>query len=117
MTSLSLSTEVLQSCRTLWEFLSRADHPSRIEVLVVLGSTDLIVPAFAASLAHRCRPRLVICSGGLAHQDDLLNTGWKEPEAVVFARVLSTFGVSNVVVETQSTNTGDNIRYSREAII
>jgi hypothetical protein len=96
--------------------MCRHDRLSKIEILVVLGSTDIVVPAFAASLAHQHHPKLIVCSGGLAHQDDLLNTGWAEPEAKVFDRVLAGFGIGGVTTETQSTNTGDNIKFSIEKI-
>jgi hypothetical protein len=112
-----IPAEILRSCQVLWRFMNQPDVPTEIEILVVLGSTDLVVPAFAATLAQHYKPKLIVCSGGLAHQDDLLNTGWDEPEAVIFKKVLTGFGIApEPLVEDRSLNTGENIRNSLDVI-
>lgn len=102
------------AAHTLWDFMSKQDEPGNPTAIFVFGSTDLIVAAFAASLYFRLKPDVIICSGGVAHQYDLLKTGWNISEGAIFADVLSGFGVpGNVIyVEDRSKNTGENFDFS-----
>jgi uncharacterized SAM-binding protein YcdF (DUF218 family) len=54
-------------------------------------------------------------TGGIAHQGDLLATGWKRPEAEVFAGILLRKGVpaSVLLLEPEAANTAENIRFTR----
>jgi uncharacterized SAM-binding protein YcdF (DUF218 family) len=102
------------AARTLWNFLSQQDDPGHPTTVFVFGSTDLIVAAFAASVYFRLQPGAIVCSGGVAHQDDLLKTGWNSSEGDIMADVLRSFGVpSDVIhVENRSKNTGENFDFS-----
>lgn len=102
------------AARTLWNFMSQQDEHGNPSAIFVFGSTDLIVPAFAAALYFRLRASAIVCSGGIAHQQDLLNTGWDASEAEIMADVLLGFGVPAGVVhlENRSKNTGENFDFS-----
>jgi uncharacterized SAM-binding protein YcdF (DUF218 family) len=102
------------AAHTLWNFMSEQDDPGNPTTIFVFGSTDLIVAAFAAAVYFQSKPNAVVCSGGIAHQNDLLKTGWKTSEAETIANVLLSFGVpSDVIhVENRSKNTGENFDFS-----
>ena len=58
---------------------------------------------------------LVIFSGG---QGSITKTLWEEPEAERFARIAIEFGVprESILVEAQSTNTGENIEFTKRLV-
>lgn len=60
----------------------------------------------------------MIYSGGMAHQGDLLATGWDKPESEVFAEVGLKNGISRdkMIIENKSTNTGENIKFTFELL-
>lgn len=97
--------------RTLVEFLALADDPRPASVIMCLGSRDLHVPIRAAELFHDGIAPLVVCTGGVE-----LSNG--EPEALVFATELVRHGVpaDRIVVETESTHTGDNVTFGVAAV-
>jgi uncharacterized SAM-binding protein YcdF (DUF218 family) len=102
------------AAHALWNFMSQQDELSNPTALFVFGSTDLIVAAFAASVYFRVQPDAIVCSGGIAHENDLLKTGWNTAEAEIIANVLKGFGVPGEViqVENKSQNTGENFDFS-----
>jgi uncharacterized SAM-binding protein YcdF (DUF218 family) len=82
---------------------------------VIFCSNDLRVADYASELFNAGIAPKILCSGGVAHQDDLLATGWNEPEAVVFKNRLVELGVpeDSVLVEDKASNTGENVRFSK----
>ncbi|HKS29632.1 MAG TPA: YdcF family protein [Pyrinomonadaceae bacterium] len=107
-------SSVTRAAQTLWSFMSQQDDVGRPSTIFVFGSTDLIVAAFAAALYFRLKPEAIVCSGGLAHEQDLLSTGWDASEADIMADVLRSFGVPPelIHVENNSKNTGENFDFS-----
>lgn len=86
--------------------------------MIVLGTNDKRVAEYAATLYHSGLASTVVVTGGLAHQDDLLATGWNRPEAEVFAEILERQQVPpyRILLETRASNTAENIRFSRDLI-
>lgn len=105
---------ISDDAHTLWNFMSQQDELGNPTALFVFGSTDLIVGAFAASVYFRVKPETIVCSGGVAHEDDLLKTGWNTSEAEIIADVLKGFGVPGEVIqiEDKARNTGENFDFS-----
>jgi uncharacterized SAM-binding protein YcdF (DUF218 family) len=81
----------------------------------VLCSHDERVAERAAQLFHEGRAPLVIFSGG---QGSITRSLWNEPEAERFARIAVSRGVprENILTETQSTNTGENIEFTKRLL-
>jgi uncharacterized SAM-binding protein YcdF (DUF218 family) len=105
----------LRACEVLWKFNSVRRHVRDPDAFLVMGSNDLNVATYAGELAERNRRSIVICSGGIAHHGDLLDTGWTEPEADVFAREMISRGVDprRMLIERSATNTAENVIRSR----
>lgn len=83
--------------------------------MIVMGSNDLRVADRAAELMlHNFAP-IVVCTGGIAHTNDLLATHWDKPEAEMFAARMIELGVSpeKILQEPKATNSGENILFSR----
>ncbi len=84
-------------------------------MLIVLGSHDLRVAEHAADLFHRQLAPRVVLSGGIGTR---LAGLWARPEAEIFAEVMRQRGVpeSALLLESRSTNTGENVRFTRELL-
>lgn len=82
---------------------------------MVLCSHDERVAPRAVELFKQGYAPYMMITGGLAHQTDLLKTGWDKPEAEVFAEIIIKSGISKdkILIETKSHNTGENIEFSR----
>lgn len=90
-------------------------EPVAADVMLVLGTNDLRVADYAAQLYHEGFAPLLICTGGVAHTQDLLATGWHRPEAEVFAERCQELGVPELalLIEPEARNTAENFRFSR----
>lgn len=105
--------------RIIWEYHLMHQKLEKADCILVLGSNDLRVAEYAAKLFLDGWAPLLVCSGGVAHKSDLLATGWDKPEGEVFADIAMKMGVpkEKILIENQSTNTGENIRFTRELLV
>ena len=99
----------------VWNYHRLGHALTPADLFFVLGSHDLRVAAHAADLFHRELAPLVVLSGGLGR---LTAETWTRSEAEMFAEVLRARGVpdSALWLEDRSTNTGENIRFTRELL-
>lgn len=98
----------------IWCYQNIKQRLSKVDLILILCSFDIRVAEYAAKLYLKGYAPLILFSGGQAHQDDLLATGWKISEAVKFSRVAIKLGVPSdrILIEDKSTNTGENIIFS-----
>jgi uncharacterized SAM-binding protein YcdF (DUF218 family) len=97
---------------TLWNY-HRLDHRlSRADLILVLCSHDTAVADRGAELYLEGYAPLLMFSGGLGGITKHL---WTEPEADQFAAIAVARGVpaERILIENQSTNTGENIQFTR----
>ncbi len=115
----TVSDEALRLGRVVYNFLQLGHEPIPADIIVALGTNDLRVAEFAASLYHRGYGAELLCTGGIAHQGDLLATPWDTSEAEMYADVAVEHGVprDRILLETRATNTAENIRFARDIIL
>lgn len=107
--------------QTLLDYLAPQDDFDCAEVLVLLGSALPCAAEFAAQLIRRRQFWHVVVSGGVGHSTQLLKDALQadpryaqmemqgRSEAELFAQIVRRFpGMPNLMLETQSTNCGDN---------
>lgn len=113
-----MSPEALALARVVFDYQVLGHQPVAADVMIVLGTNDTRVAHHAADLFHRGFAPLIVCTGGMAHQGDILETGWDTPEAEVYARILRERRVpeDHILLEPRATNTAENIRFSRALI-
>src|SRR2546425_357474 len=70
----TVGEEALRLARIIWDYHQLGHQPIPADVIVALGTNDLRVAEFAADLYLRGFGATLVCTGGLAHQDDLLAT-------------------------------------------
>ncbi|OYV07208.1 MAG: hypothetical protein CFE26_02225 [Verrucomicrobiales bacterium VVV1] len=105
------STEAL----ILWNYHQVHHKPVESELIFVLGSNDLRVADRAAELFHQDLAPRILFSGGTGRLTEV----WTETEAEQFAARARELGVPDeaILIENRSTNTGENIRFSRELLL
>jgi uncharacterized SAM-binding protein YcdF (DUF218 family) len=113
-----IDEETLQSARVIWQYHQLKHKPIPADVIIAMGTNDLRVAELAAGLFQRGFGKLLVCTGGVAHQDDLLATSWDYTEAEMYARIAEESGVprDRILLEPYATNTAENIRFTRELL-
>ena len=112
------SPEVKKYAEVIWEYHHMHQPREHADLMLVLGSHDLRVPRYAAPLYRDGLASHLIVSGGVAHNDDLLKTGWEKTEAEMFRDVMVYGGVpvEAIMLETAARNTGENFSLSRKIL-
>lgn len=113
-----MDEEVLRCARVIWTYHQLNQKPVPGDVIIALGTNDLRVADFAADLYLRGFGSILLCTGGIAHSDDLLATAWEKTEAEMYADVAVQRGVprDRILLEKSATNTSENLRFSRQLL-
>jgi uncharacterized SAM-binding protein YcdF (DUF218 family) len=100
---------------TLWNYHRLHHELAKADAILVLCSHDKGVAERGAGLFLEGWAPLLIFSGGLGA---ITRHIWSEPEADQFARIAIQMGVprDHVLIENQSTNTGDNVLFTRRLL-
>lgn len=108
----TLSRDVYEAGARLYAYLAmpEVEAPATADAVIVLGSKYTGVPRFAGRLCARHRYPVVVFSGKRGRN----TADWPSTEAETFERIARPFlpAATRVLLETQATNTGDNIRFS-----
>lgn len=115
---MQVTEDHLRSARVIWRFHQLSHTPIPADVIIAFGTNDLRVAEYAAGLYDAGFGRVLLCTGGIAHQGDLLATPWDRPEAEMYADIARARGVpeDRILLETRATNTAENVRFSRELL-
>jgi uncharacterized SAM-binding protein YcdF (DUF218 family) len=108
----SLINELAQK---IWDY-HHLNHPlEKSDVILTLGSNDLRVAEYAADLYLQGWAPLLMFSGNAGA---LTRDRFRKPEAEMFAEVARQRGVPEtaMLIEAESTNTGDNVIFSRRLL-
>jgi uncharacterized SAM-binding protein YcdF (DUF218 family) len=113
-----VTAEALDCARIIWNYHQLRHRTIPADIIIALGTNDLRVAGFAADLYRRGFGSMLICTGGVAHQHDLLATDWKKTEAEMYADIAIGRGVprEKILLERNATNTAENLRFARELI-
>lgn len=107
--------EIDRLAKIIWGYHHLNQKLEKADCILVLGSHDLRIAEYGARLfLDRWAPRIVF-SGGLGR---LTKGTWNEAEADTFARIAIGMGVpkEKILVESKSTNTGENIRFTKDLL-
>ena len=98
--------------RLLWDYMRMGHEAEPCDLILVLGSNDTRVAEHGARLFLQGLAPKILFSG---HVGVLTRHLFAKPEAEVFADIAREMGVPEeaMLLEPRSTNTGENIRFSR----
>ncbi|HKG48140.1 MAG TPA: YdcF family protein [Pyrinomonadaceae bacterium] len=110
-----MDQQTLALAEILWDYHLMKHQLATADAILVLCSHDERVAERAAQLFHEGWAPLVIFSGG---QGAITRTLWNEPEAERFARIAVRLKVprESILIETQSTNTGENVAFTKRLL-
>ena len=110
-----MNDPLLPLVERIWRYHQLNHELSKADVILVLCSHDTVVAERGAQLFLEGWAPLVVFSGGLG---SITGRVWTEPEADQFARIAVDLGVprQNILIENRSTNTGENVRFTRELL-
>ena len=110
-----INNEVLTLARKLWEYHLLHHQLEKADCILVLGSHDTRVAERGAELYLQGWAPVILFSGGLGNVTKGI---WTETEADKFAAIARRAGVpyNAILVENKSTNTGENIVFSRQLL-
>ncbi len=113
-----VTEEVLRLARVIWDYHQLRHEPIPADVILALGTNDLRVAEFAAQLYLGGYGSTLVCTGGAAHQGDLLATCWEKTEAEMYADAAERCGVprERILLEKRAMNTAENIRFARDLL-
>lgn len=109
------TAETDRCATTIWNYM-KMNHPlKKADCIFVLGSHDTRVADHAVDLFLQGYAPYIIFSGGLGR---LTEGVFAKPEAEIFADIARGRGVpeNNMIIENQSTNTGENIDFTRKLL-
>lgn len=105
--------DVDSDAQLIWDYMLVHHSLKKVDAIVLCGSSDTAVAKRGAELFIQGYAPYIVCSGGIG-KDTLFQT----TEAIAFEKVLLDHGVpqSAIIIEDRSTNTGENIRFSRDVL-
>lgn len=112
---INMEDKEMQAIKTLWNYMKMDQKLVKADCIIGLGSSDIKVANISADLYLKGYYDKIIFSGGLGK---ITNKLWKETEAEKFTKVAIQKGVprEKIYLEKESTNTGDNFRFTKKLI-
>ena len=107
--------ENMKLIQVLWDYMRMNHELKKSDCIIGLGTIDTNVANVASELYLKGYASKLIFSGGLGKITYKL---WNETEAEKFAKIAIENGVpsKDIYLEKESTNTGDNARFSKKLI-
>ncbi|CSC21249.1 DUF218 domain [Vibrio cholerae] len=111
-----MSKRLYQQIETLWDYLQLHQQPNVADLILVLGSNDVRVAEHAAKLYYQGLAPYVLFSGGFGR---FTQGVFNHNEAETFAAIAKDAGVPEhaILLETQSTNSGENLHFSHQLLV
>lgn len=109
------NTTIDKLAKKVWDYHHLNHQLEKADCIIVLGSHDIRTADRGIELYRAGYAPLILFSGGLGR---LTKNVWTETEAERFAKIAIEAGIpqSNILIEDQSTNTSENIRFSMELL-
>jgi uncharacterized SAM-binding protein YcdF (DUF218 family) len=105
-----------QLAKTIWDYMKMNQPLEKADLMFVLGSSDLRVPAYAAELFLEGWAPLILFSGRSGKAATMEK--WGMTEAEKFASIAQEKGVplEAIILEKESMSTGDNIQFTKKLL-
>ena len=107
--------DTINSAKNIWDFLKINQDLTKSDLILVLGNSDIRTVDKAVELYKKNYANKIIITGGLGRISSNL---FDKPEAVVFKNIAVQKGVKDldIEIESNSTNTFDNFRFTKKMI-
>ncbi len=107
--------KLYQHIEKLWDYMQLKHELKPADCLLVMCSNDVRVAEYAAQLYHQKLATFIVFSGGTGRFTEGV---FDKSEAETFADIAREAGVPSeaILLETQSTNSGENVRFTEKLI-
>ncbi len=114
MSDFILTPQILEQAQIIWDYMRVGEPIEPADLIIAFGTNDERVAEHAADLILANVAPYLIYTGGIAHVDDLLATGWEISEAEMFQQIALKKGVpaNKIILENEAPNTSKNLRFS-----
>lgn len=111
-----MDIEIEGLAKVIWDYHHMNHNLTCADCIFILGNHDTRVAERGAELYLKGLAPFVVISGGLGK---ITKKIWKMTEAEKFAEIVHGMGVprEKIILETKSTNTGENIIFTRDLLI
>lgn len=111
-----MDAQIQSLAETLWDYHLMKQQVAKADAILVLCSHDERVAERGAQLFLERFAPLIIFAGG---HGAITRRLWQEPEAERFARIAVSLNVprESILIEAESTNTGENIAFTKRLLI
>ena len=112
---LRYNCDVISSLEVIWNYMKLNQTVHVCNVIFGCGCSNLDIPVTCAELYKKGYGKKIIFSGGLGK---ITEKSFQKSEAEVYRDIAIQHGVpsEDILLETKSTNTGDNVRFSKEIL-
>ncbi|TGM13659.1 YdcF family protein [Leptospira selangorensis] len=110
-----ITDEDLEFANSIWNFLSIQENILKSDLIFVLCSHDLRVAKYAIDLYKKGFANYILFSGGLNFFTKHI---FPKSEAESFAELALSSNIpeENIIIENESTNTGENIQFTKKLL-
>lgn len=112
---LMFDKNVVSSLKLIWEFTKLNQTIEPCDIIFACGCSNLEIPVRCAELFKQGYGKKILFSGG---EGKITKEKFHKSEAEIYRDIAISHGVPSeqILLETNSTNTGDNFRFSREIL-
>lgn len=114
MNTINFDFELINALKVMWDYLSLNMPLEKADLIIGCGCRNLKIPKRCAELYSQNYGKNILFCGGYGK----LTGDFLKPEAEIFKDIAIESGVpkNKIFVESKSTNTGDNFKFSLEII-
>lgn len=111
-TSLMFDEDIISSLKEIWNFTKLNQTIEPCDVIFACGCSNLDIPVRCAELFKQGYGKKILFAGGVGK---ITKGKFQKSEAEVYRDIAIRHGVPSeqILLETRSTNTGDNFRFSK----
>lgn len=108
-------TDVVHALKVIWNYMKLNQSIQPCDIILGCGCSNLDIPVKCAALFKAGYGKKILFSGG---SGKVTKDSFQKLEAEVYRDIAIAQGVSSdeILLETKSTNTGDNFRFSRDIL-
>jgi len=107
--------KIIEALKELWNYMNLNQTLEKGDLIIGCGCSNLEVPVKCAQLFKEGYGKKILFTGGLGKDTE---GHFTKPEAEIYKEIAIKNGVNenDIIIETKSTNTGDNFRFSKEIL-
>lgn len=114
-TDLMFNEDIISSLKQIWNFTKLNQTIEPCDVIFACGCSNLDIPVRCAELFKQGYGKKILFAGGVGK---ITKGKFQRSEAEVYRDIAIRYGIPSgqILLETRSTNTGDNFRFSKEIL-